>query len=474
MRLKQLATFLVAATALVGAAGSSAHAQPPGIKAVFIGHSFFRPFADEMPFHATQAGIVGHTQNVVFRGGPNGAPEALWNDPVTRALIQGYLDAGDVELFGMTAHTDYPTLTGFINWFDYALAQNPNTRFMLALPWLPYPASYTSADYDSAWHATHTGPWHQDLVDALRALYPGVEIFCNPYGQSGPELRLLFDAGNLPGITAVQGPATTSLHTDNLGHAGDILKDLGELVWLNRIYDIDLLTYGYSPPWATDLNAIAQAIMDAHNATYAVTVIRAGTFKLKDDDTLPIEPKKRKLTFRSKKSKNGPSGVVEPDFGSVGDPTSAGSSGGGATLTVYKVGGTPDDVYTHDLPAALWSQTGNAALPGYKYKDSQAIEGPIKKVVLGKGSLVVSGKGDGIYPLADAPQKEMAVRLKLGTGIELCASAPARAPAIKNDTTRKFLGEKDPPLPAVCPPVPEDPGYGSASKAFVVKSRGLL
>jgi hypothetical protein len=263
-----LATILVVVTILLTMATSASHAQPAGIKAVFIGHSFFRPFADEMPFHATQAGIVGHTQNVVFRGGPNGAPEALWNDPVTRAEIQGYLDAGDVELFGMTVHQDYPTLTGYINWFDYALAQNPNTRFMLALPWLPDPSSYTAAAYESAWHASHIGLWHHDLVDALRALYPGVEIFCNPYGQSGPELRLLFDAGNLPGITAVQGPAATSLHTDTLGHAGYILKDLGELVWLNRIYDIDLLTYGYNPPWTTDLKAIAQSIMDAHNAEY--------------------------------------------------------------------------------------------------------------------------------------------------------------------------------------------------------------
>ena len=101
-----LATALLIAASLLTSAGSSAQAQPPGIKAVFIGHSFFRPFADEMPFHATQAGIVGHTQNVVFRGGANGAPEALWNDPVTRAEIQGYLDAGDVEVFGMTGHSD--------------------------------------------------------------------------------------------------------------------------------------------------------------------------------------------------------------------------------------------------------------------------------------------------------------------------------------------------------------------------------
>ena len=263
-----LATALLIAASLLTSAGSSAHAQPSGIKAVFIGHSFFRPFADEMPFHATQAGIVGHTQNVVFRGGANGAPEALWNDPVTRAEIQGYLDAGDVEIFGMTYHGDYPTLTGYISWIDYALAQNPSTRFMIAIPWSAQPGAVTAQVYASTWLAAHAGGWHDNIIDALRALYPGVEIFCNPYGQSAVELRLLLDAGNLPGVSNVIGPKATSLHTDALGHAGDILKDLGELVWLNRIYDIDLLTYGYNPPWTTDLKAIAQSIMDAHNAEY--------------------------------------------------------------------------------------------------------------------------------------------------------------------------------------------------------------
>lgn len=468
-----LTTLLLAAVTLLAVVGSEAQAQPPGVKALFIGHSFFRPFADEMPFHAAQAGIVGHTQNVVFQGGANGAPEALWNNPTTRATIQGYLDAGDVELFGMTYHTDYPSTLGYENWIDYALAQNPNTRFMIALPWLPYPATMSASVYADTWHAAHTAAWH-GFLDVLRGLYPGVEIFCNPYGQSGVELRLLFDAGNLPDVNFLTGAANESIFTDSLGHAGDILKDLGELVWLNVIYGIDLNTYAYDPGYITALKPIAQTIMDAHNATYASPLIRASKFLIKDDDLPPISTKKRKLTFKSTKFQGQPSGVIEPHFGSASDPTSAGATGGGAVLTVYKVDGTPDDVYTYDLPASLWSQTGNAALPGYKYKDSQATEGPIKKVRLAKGKLVVTGKGDGIYGLPGAPQEEMAIRLQLGSGIEFCAAAPARSPASKFDSTRKFDGEKHTPAPAGCPPVPQEPGYGSASKAFVVRSAGLL
>ncbi|MFP8873100.1 MAG: hypothetical protein VCB42_00900, partial [Myxococcota bacterium] len=48
-----------------------------------------------------------------------------------------------------------------------------------------------------------------------------------------------------------------------------ILVDLGQLVWLNAIYDVDLTTYAYDPGYIADLKGIAQSIMDAHDAAYA-------------------------------------------------------------------------------------------------------------------------------------------------------------------------------------------------------------
>ncbi len=404
-----LVVTLITVTALLGIATSKAFAQPDGVKALFIGHSFFRPFAQEMPFHATQAGIVGHTQNVVFRGGANGAPEALWNDPVARAEIQGYLDAGDVELFGMTIHGDYPGLTGYINWFDYALAQNPDTRFMLALPWLPQPASYTAPAYASAWHATHAGPWH-DFVDAMRALYPNVEIFCNPYGQSALELRLLLDVGNLPGVTAVQGPAATSIHTDTLGHAGDILEALGELVWLNVIYGVDLLTYSYSPPWATDLNAVAQTIMDAHNAEYGAPDPGCGASPRvgcrtaaksillykdnADDDKDRLVFKWIKGQATSQAEFGVPAGTAQYDL-CLYAGTSAAVAGTSAAL-IAELNVPPD--------AEKWDPIGTK---GYKYKDKLLSQDGTQRIVL-KGSdaekakIIWKGKGTALPDLPTA------------------------------------------------------------------------
>ena len=65
------------------------------------------------------------------------------------------------------------------------------------------------------------------------------------------------------------GDTGDSIYKDSLGHPGDILRDLGRLVWLNAIYDVDLSTYTYGPSYGTtDLKAIAKSIMDAHDPDY--------------------------------------------------------------------------------------------------------------------------------------------------------------------------------------------------------------
>jgi hypothetical protein len=257
------ATYFVLALC---AARAAADVPNPGFNSLFIGHSFFKPFADGMPNYSAAAGIAGHTQTVVFSGGATGSPQALWENASKRAEIQAVLDGGDVELFGMTYHPDYPTTAGYENWIDYALAQNPRTRFFVALPWIATPNSFSTTDYNNLWHA-YQPLWH-DFIDSLRTLYPGVDIYSIPYGQSAVELRNRFSAGNLPDVQQMTGAATTSIYTDALGHPGNILRDLGRLVWLNAIYDVDLSTYSYGPFYNTDLKPIAQSIMAGHDPNY--------------------------------------------------------------------------------------------------------------------------------------------------------------------------------------------------------------
>lgn len=258
---------VLALVAALAAHRSAADVPDPGFNSLFIGHSFFNPFAQGMPDYSAAAGITGHTQTIVFSGGASGAPEALWDNASKRAEIQAVLDGGDVELFAMTFHPTYPTTTGYENWIDYALAQNPNTRIAIAWPWLTSPASTTAAAYAAVWNGAHTGGFHP-FIDTLRDLYPGVDIYCLPYGQAAGELRLLQAADNLPDAPNLIGSAATSIFTDSLGHAGNILRDLGRLVWLNAIYDVDLASYSYGPGYTTDLHALAKAIMDGHDPGY--------------------------------------------------------------------------------------------------------------------------------------------------------------------------------------------------------------
>ncbi len=239
----------------------------PGFNSLFIGHSFFRPFAEGMPAYSGAAGIPGHSQTIVFSGGASGAPEALWNNASKRAQIQAVLDTGDVELFAMTYHPSYPTTQGYEDWISYALAQNPTTRIAIGLPWLTNPGSLSAQNFADAWTGFHGAAWH-DFIDTIRALFPGVDIYCLPYGQSAGELRLLYAASNLPDVQNEVGAAATSIFSDAFGHPGYILRDLGRLVWLNSIYDVDLTTYSHGPSYTTDLHALAATIMNAHDPAY--------------------------------------------------------------------------------------------------------------------------------------------------------------------------------------------------------------
>ena len=238
-----------------------------GLDSLFIGHSFFDPFSQGMIAHAATAGFVDHTQHTYFSGGATGAPEALWNNASKRAVIQGYLDAGDIELFGMTYHPSYPNIDGYRNWVDYALQQNPDTRFFIGLPWVTNPGSFTPAFFSVLWQNYHPGVSHV-LIDTLRAEYPGVDFYCIPYGQAAAELYTLYGAGNLPDVDTLVSSSGDAIFRDSFGHADDILVDLGRLVWLSAIYGVDMSTYSHDPGYTTDLKAIAQSIMADHDPNY--------------------------------------------------------------------------------------------------------------------------------------------------------------------------------------------------------------
>jgi hypothetical protein len=239
--------------------------QSTGFITLVTGNSFVNSIGWGIPDHAATAGIANHEHSQVIRGGGNGAPEALWNDATRGPEIRGILDGGDVDLFIMTSLP--ATMNGYRLWIDYLLAQNPETHVGIAAPWIPSPATVTSAAYKTTWDNFHAGV--HASIDTLRSEYPGLELFCVPYGASGVELRALLDAGNLPDVTGLtSGNGTGIFVNDRLGHADPILRDLSRLVLARGVYDIDLTNFAHDPGYITDLKALAQTIADAHDPAY--------------------------------------------------------------------------------------------------------------------------------------------------------------------------------------------------------------
>ena len=249
-----------------------------GQKVLYIGHSFGRPFAQKLSLFAEMAGVDNHIQEIVFRGGSNGSPQALWENTEARLEIQNVLDNGDIDLLVMICCSDNfkesrETDWASQNWIDYALSANPDTDFALALPWVDYPSEYENNEaFSGRMIAAHESAWHP-LIDNLRELYSGSEIRSIFHGKAAFDLRELFESDSLPEVSemTLKKKQGQGLFTDHKGHAGQILLDLGTLVWLGSIYDVDLGNFPVEElkiggePYVTDLIAMAQEILDYDN-----------------------------------------------------------------------------------------------------------------------------------------------------------------------------------------------------------------
>lgn len=240
----------------------------PGFSTLVIGHDFLTPVAAGLQGHAAAAGFDQHTTVTIAGVGAQGAPQALWDDASQRAAIQSVLDTGGIELLGMTYDPAFPGVDAYKKWVAYALGQNPDTRFFIAVPWGVDPAGSTSAAYEADYEVREQQV-HM-LIDALRAKFRGVDFYAVPYGRAAVELYALYNDGNLPDISAVTGASSEAIFQDAQGHPGDMLVALSQLVWLGAIYDLDLAGYPFDPGYSTDLKAIAQSILASQERKYRV------------------------------------------------------------------------------------------------------------------------------------------------------------------------------------------------------------
>lgn len=197
------------------------------------------------------------------------------------------------------------------------------------------------------------------------------------------------------------------------------------------------------------------------------TVRIPSTLQLRDDVVPPLDPSQRKFSFVAKSTPAiGPSGrIVPPPPGLPEDPRTT-----GAMLTVYNGAGLTMDIAPFSLPATGWTLIGTN---GYRFRGS----GTVSQALIVADKIIVKAKGAGLdYSLDEPSQGVVAVTLTLGGG-GWCAAAPAKSSGsppstAAHDHPGKFLGQKNAPPPATCPPEPGSPTTTTTITTTTTSSSG--
>ena len=263
-------TALMALAAAAGLAVADCGSTAPfenGARCLFIGHSFFIPVADAFESVAAQNDFPRHQMDTVFRGGPAGSPQALWDNAATRAEIEAVLATGEIELFGLTSFSPQNSdFDDYARWIDLALQYNPETRFFVGIPWGPGGPSLDTATFDQT--NTTVSFTMFAIVDQLRAAYPDERIEFISYSRTASIMKGMFESGDLPDIVGLTPdptngvPASAALFEDPfLGHGGPMMLELAALTWMDMLYGAEYGTLTFTN-YQSDVGAIITEVID--------------------------------------------------------------------------------------------------------------------------------------------------------------------------------------------------------------------
>ena len=266
------ATTIGLISALLAAAAPAAMAAPDGqtpfdqgARCLFAGHSFFVPVAEAFDDVAAQNVFPQHQIDTVFRGGPAGAPGAMWSDPATRAEIEAIL-AGGVDLFGLTTFGGLGSaVEDYALWFDLALVHNPETTFFIGVPWVFGGPSLATEVFDASIEQAAETAFQ--IVEQLREAYPDHTIHAIAYGKTASVMKGMFEAGTLPDIDQLVGLGPKALFADGLmGHAGPLMLEVASLSWIDVLYGAEVGSLTLDP-YQSDIASIAEQVL-AYNEPF--------------------------------------------------------------------------------------------------------------------------------------------------------------------------------------------------------------
>ena len=300
VKLLQQSLALASVSLLLMTSAAKAQGEfPDGAKILFAGHSLLIPTANAFDEIADDAGFVDHEADFVFRPGPAGSPQNLWNDEEARAEVQSFLVQGDYDLFVLSVYPGRDDPYYYEEWIKFALEQNPDTKILIAAPWwrsntghaglFETPEDLEAANVVGAVKAL-------EVVTNLRETFAGeTEIFYINYAKMAVNIWREFLAGNLPSTEflyadeacefyALQNGTdpTTSCRTkkavrsfgdqvvflDRLPHAASVLTHASAVLWIYYLYDkfsaesfIDT-DYGYLALYGSGTDVIRETRRD--------------------------------------------------------------------------------------------------------------------------------------------------------------------------------------------------------------------
>ena len=271
---------------LIFACSSDERSIKGGDNLLLIGNSFFRPYAENLEIVASDAGYQNQNSTLVFRGGENGRPINFWNDSTSQEHqeIKYALDQGNIDVFGMTSgHDSDDGISGYRNWIEYALQNNPNITIFISISPFDFPSgdpngtrpNWNLFSIENGFNSIQefyefyvNEIIHKGIVDELRIIFPNTKIFTIPTGWATKNLAEMQIDNLLLDEIQLFGPKQISIFTDPKGHQGQIVIETGTLIWLSSIYEEDLNTNGYETGFNTNLHSVADDIMSGHDLNY--------------------------------------------------------------------------------------------------------------------------------------------------------------------------------------------------------------
>ena len=219
-----------------------------GYHGLYMGHSFFQPSVWKLA-KMIPSDIKGHTQYSVFSGGANGSPGGLWAAKKKREQAKKILETKKIDLLVMTYYSPRDSsIEHYSRWFDFAIAQNSEVTFMVALPWAKQPHEVEQSASKMA--QKKVTEFNETLIAALREKYPKNRVFFCPYALGAYELIDRLRNQKLSGVKYILDPNRKTraeskrkkrqLFNDELGHSGELVSALGALLWLQTLYEYDL------------------------------------------------------------------------------------------------------------------------------------------------------------------------------------------------------------------------------------------